>query len=122
MGTEELLCPSVWPSMPGAKVFGVVDRSDEQPKLVSLQRPVPVTPELLELVAPADPTHVFRFSGKCAGGYVGEVNSVPGSIGRSIIRNLEVLNRHVLFIVRLNRIGSGTGNERSGAGSIGIES
>ncbi|MBS1903785.1 MAG: nitrogen fixation protein [Bacteroidetes bacterium] len=61
-----MLCPSVWPDMPGAQVFGVIDRSGEKPVLTPLQKPVPVTPEILELAAPADPALVFRFTGTCA--------------------------------------------------------
>jgi hypothetical protein len=60
------LCPSVWPEMPGASVFAVIDRSTDVPVLAPLQKPVPVTPEILGMAAPADPSLVFRFSGACA--------------------------------------------------------
>jgi hypothetical protein len=48
-------------------VFGVVQGTPDKPRLVHLKEPQPVTPELLEMAAPAKPTEVFRFAAPCAG-------------------------------------------------------
>jgi len=63
--SSPLLCPSAQPEMTGAAVIGVVGGDAETPQLRPLERPLPVTPELLALAEPAAPTEVFRFSAPC---------------------------------------------------------
>src|SRR5256885_9598885 len=45
--TAQRNCPSAQPDMPGARVFGVVMGTDAEPNVAWLERPVPVTSELL---------------------------------------------------------------------------
>jgi len=47
--------------------FGVILGNDDEPRMVHLERPVPVTDELLALSEPVKPTEVFRFAAPCAG-------------------------------------------------------
>jgi hypothetical protein len=61
-----LLCPSAEPSMSGSVVFGIVGGTVDEPRLRHLEKPVPVTQELLELSGPVRPTEVFRFAAPCA--------------------------------------------------------
>jgi hypothetical protein len=61
-------CPSAQPGMEDSVVFGVVGGTVEQPRVAYLDKPQPVTQELLELAAPVSPTEVFRFAAPCAGG------------------------------------------------------
>lgn len=71
MDTEKsrtLLCPSAQPGMEGSVVFGVVTGPAEEPRVAWLERPVPVTDELLAMTAPLPPTQVLRFSAPCAEG------------------------------------------------------
>jgi len=63
--SSPLLCPSAQPEMTDAVVIGVVGGDAETPQLRPLERPLPVTPELLALAEPAAPTEVFRFSAPC---------------------------------------------------------
>jgi len=62
-----LVCPSAQPEMSDPVAFGIILGSVEEPRMVHLERPVPVTDELLALSAPAKPTEVFRFAAPCAG-------------------------------------------------------
>jgi len=47
--------------------FGVILGNDDEPRMVHLERPLPVTDELLALSEPVKPTEVFRFAAPCAG-------------------------------------------------------
>lgn len=61
------LCPSAQPDMAGSVIFGVVGGTVEEPRLLHLVEPRPVTEELLALSEPVKPTEVFRFAAPCAG-------------------------------------------------------
>jgi hypothetical protein len=63
----QLLCPSARPEMDGSVAFGVVLGTVDEPRMVHIERPLPVTEELLALSAPVEPTEVFRFAAPCAG-------------------------------------------------------
>jgi len=66
--TATLSCPSSRPEEPGALVLGVVNGTATEPRVVFLERPVPVSTELLALADPVAPTEVFRFSARCREG------------------------------------------------------
>jgi hypothetical protein len=66
MSQQTIHCPSAQPDMPGAKVHGVVDAVTG--RILHLDAPVPVTPELLASTAPLLPTEVLRFTAECQGG------------------------------------------------------
>src|SRR5438128_558148 len=60
-----LFCPSAQPDMEGAVAFGVVCHDRQEPQVAYLERPIPVTEELVALSAPVRPTEVFRFAAPC---------------------------------------------------------
>jgi len=60
-------CPSAQPDWADSVVFGIVGGTVEEPRLVHLTEPQPVTDELLSLSHPVNPTEVFRFAAPCAG-------------------------------------------------------
>lgn len=62
-----LLCPSAQLEMDNPVAIGVILGSAEEPRLVHLERTLPVTDELLAMSAPVKPTEVFRFAAPCAG-------------------------------------------------------
>jgi|ERR1043166_8656728 len=64
--TSRLLCPSAQPELPGSVIFGVIQGTAKEPRLVQLKEPQPTTPEILDLAAPVKPTEVFRFAAPCA--------------------------------------------------------
>jgi len=61
------LCPSAQPDMDNPVAIGVVLGTPEEPRMVHIERPVPVTKELLALSGAVKPTEVFRFAAACAG-------------------------------------------------------
>lgn len=65
MAGRDLLCPSAQPTMPDAQAIGLVDHTLDVPEVGYLERPLPVTAELLESTAPVRPTEIFRFSAPC---------------------------------------------------------
>lgn len=60
-------CPSAQPEMTGAVVFGVMSGAAFDPRVEYLDARLPVTPEVLALSGPVQPTEVFRFGAPCAG-------------------------------------------------------
>jgi hypothetical protein len=64
-GSSPLLCPSAQPEQAGAVAFGVVGGTPEEPRVRPLERPLPVTTDLLVLAEPVRPTEVFRFAAPC---------------------------------------------------------
>jgi hypothetical protein len=59
------LCPSAQPQMEGAQAFGVVSGAPEARRVTWIEKPVPVTTELLAASAPLPPTRVMRFAARC---------------------------------------------------------
>jgi hypothetical protein len=51
--------------MAGSMVFGVVSGTAEEPLVAWIERPVPVTDELLALTGPVPPTQVLRIAAPC---------------------------------------------------------
>jgi len=60
-----LLCPSAQPTVKGGRVLGVVQHIGDGFEVSYLDQPLPVTPELLAMAAPAQPTEVFRLAAPC---------------------------------------------------------
>jgi hypothetical protein len=51
--------------MEGSRVFGVMGGTATSPLLLYLDKPTPVTTEILELAGPVKPTEVFRLAAPC---------------------------------------------------------
>lgn len=60
-----LSCPSAQPGMDGARVLGVIERTEGRKSVAYLNDSPVVSDEILQMAAPAEPTEVFRFSAKC---------------------------------------------------------
>jgi hypothetical protein len=60
-----LLCPSSSADAPEAAVIGVVLGSVDEPRVRTLEHPVPVSDEILDSTAPLPPTRVLRISAVC---------------------------------------------------------
>jgi hypothetical protein len=52
--------------MDGARAVAIVGGSALEPRLRWIAEPLPVTPDLLALTSPVEPTEVFRFAAPCA--------------------------------------------------------
>ncbi|HEV7842949.1 MAG TPA: hypothetical protein VGO69_04590, partial [Pyrinomonadaceae bacterium] len=64
--STKALCPSAQPEWPGTLVIGIVAGTADEPRVMPLDKPLPVTDELLALSNPVTPTEVFRFAAPCA--------------------------------------------------------
>ena len=60
------LCPSAQPHLDGARLFGIVGGTPQEPRVGYLTELLDVTDELLALAGPVGPTEVFRFAAPCA--------------------------------------------------------
>ena len=67
-GENDLLCPSARSSWSDAVVIGVVGGTVEEPRITPTEQPFPVTPEILGMAGPVEPTEVFRFASRCQKG------------------------------------------------------
>ena len=65
--TRPSMCPSAPHDEAGALVFAVVGGTSGQPHVSYLDKPLPMTPELVAMAAPVNPAEVFRISAPCAG-------------------------------------------------------
>ena len=59
--SRPILCPSAQPWMEGSVAFGVVNGE----RVAWIEKPVPVTGELLALTGPVPPTQVLRIAAPC---------------------------------------------------------
>lgn len=60
-----LMCPSAQPEIEGSVAFGVIAGTGDDPRVQWIEQPVPVTPALLALAQPVQPTQVLRFAAPC---------------------------------------------------------
>ena len=67
-GSREMLCPSSRGTLEDSLLIGVVTSHADGPRVVSTERALPVTPEILALAEPAGPSEVFRFASPCQTG------------------------------------------------------
>ena len=60
-----LMCPSAQAGMEDLRLLGVVESTDDGPRVAYLNEDVPVTLELLATAAPAPSSEVFRIAARC---------------------------------------------------------
>jgi hypothetical protein len=63
--SRPILCPSAQPAMAGSMAFGVIAGTADAPRVKWIERPVPVTDDLLALTGPVPPTQVLRIAAPC---------------------------------------------------------
>lgn len=73
------MCPSAPHDEPGAHVFAVVGGTLEEPSVSYLDKPLPVTQELIDMAGPVDPAEIFRISAPCAGSKCSHFNDTEHS-------------------------------------------
>jgi hypothetical protein len=86
---ERPQCPSARPDMPGSALLGVFQEQDGRGLLAYLDRPAPVTEELLELARPLSPTQLFRFSAPCVGNGCQHFDGENCRLAKKIAQRLE---------------------------------
>jgi hypothetical protein len=65
IGSRTLSCPSAQPSMEAPRLLGVVEPTEDGPRVAYLSEEVAVTGDLLASASPARPAEVFRFAATC---------------------------------------------------------
>ena len=63
--SRPVLCPSAQPWMDGSVAFGVIGGSADEPRVRWIEKPVPVTGDLLALTGEVPPTQVLRIAAPC---------------------------------------------------------
>jgi len=63
--SRPLLCPSAQPGMANCVAFGVIQGTSTEPRVAWIERPIPVTEDLLALTGPVPPTQVLRLAAPC---------------------------------------------------------
>lgn len=88
----ELLCPSFSPRAPGkGVVFGIVVGTPEQPAMIPLEKPEPVTEEIFQLAAPFHPSEVFRIAAPCVEGGCKNFGKGTCHLAKAVVREPEVV-------------------------------
>jgi hypothetical protein len=62
-----LLCPSSTGMLEDTVLIGVVTEHADGPRVVPTDQAMPVTPEMLKMAEPVNPSEVFRFASPCHG-------------------------------------------------------
>jgi hypothetical protein len=63
--SRKIMCPSAQPEMTGSVAFGVVGGTAAEPRVSWIEKPVPVTLDLLALTGAVPPTQVLRIAAPC---------------------------------------------------------
>ena len=63
--SKPLMCPSAQPDMEDSVVLGIFENTSEGQRLAWIEKPQPVTPQLLSLTGEVDPRNIFRFAARC---------------------------------------------------------
>jgi hypothetical protein len=86
---NNLSCPSAQPDMEGAKVFGVIDGSVDEPRVAYLKENAVVDSTVFETLGDLHPTHVFRFSAKCEEHRCAHFNGLRCTLAQRIVEKLD---------------------------------
>ena len=81
-------CPSAQPDMEDARIFGIVSGTAEAPRVAFLKAGARVGEHELAKLGPINPTHVFRFTGKCEEGRCAQFRDGHCSLGKRIATGL----------------------------------
>ena len=92
MADRRLSCPSAQPGCPDSVVFGIVEGTVDAPRMTPLAKPLAVSPEILALSGPVNPTEVFRFSAPCAECACKHFQEGECSLVGRIVRNLPMVS------------------------------
>jgi hypothetical protein len=80
------LCPSARLETPGARIFGVVDRSGPEPRVRYLAEPIPVDDDAVALLRGAPAGEVWRVGAACAGSRCGHFDGEQCSLGERLVQ------------------------------------
>jgi hypothetical protein len=82
-------CPSAQPDMEGARVFGLVTGTPEEPRIAFLKKDAVVTRAMMARLDGLDPTHVFRFAARCEESRCVHFDGARCQLARRIVDQLD---------------------------------
>ena len=82
-------CPSAQPDMDGARIFGVVGGTPEEPRIGYLQRQAVVDGPMLARLGSVPTIQVFRFAASCEESRCVHFDGAHCSLAKRIVRKLE---------------------------------
>lgn len=82
-------CPSAQPDMAGARVFGVLSGTDQEPRVAYLKPGVRVPKSMLDKLGTLEPTQVFRLAASCEEHRCSHFEGARCRLGERIARQLE---------------------------------
>lgn len=90
-GAEQrsLSCPSAQPDMEGARIFGLVSGTPEEPRISYLARGVEIEPGAFTELLPVTPTQVFRFAAQCEGSKCAHFGNGRCSLAQRLVEHLD---------------------------------
>src|SRR5262245_54472478 len=82
-------CPSAQPDMEGARIFGVLTGTPEEPRVAYLMQTAAVDPEQLPELGTLEPTQVFRFAARCEESRCAHFDGLRCTLARRIVEQLD---------------------------------
>ncbi len=82
-------CPSAQPDMAGARIFGVLSGSDQEPTVAYLKPGVRISRSILEKLGALEPTQVFRFAASCEERRCSHFDGARCQLGERVASKLE---------------------------------
>src|SRR5215831_8020770 len=86
---QRLSCPSAQPDMEGARVFGVIGGSVEEPRVAYLKESAVVDESTFGTLGALQPTHVFRFAARCEEHRCAHYNGQRCTLVQRIVEKLD---------------------------------
>lgn len=87
--TGGVSCPSAQPDMDGARVFGVLTGTPEEPRVAYLKQHAVVDNAMLARLGSIPPTQVFRFAARCEESRCIHFDGARCSLAQRIVEKLE---------------------------------
>jgi hypothetical protein len=88
---KPLMCPSAQPEMQESVVLGLFEDTPEGRRLAWIEKPQPVTPQLLAKTGEVDPRNIFRFAARCEENHCVHFNGRDCQLASRIVQILPVV-------------------------------
>src|SRR5215475_4559746 len=88
-GTDGPSCPSAQPDMAGARIFGILTGTPEEPRVAYLKQHAVVDGSMLARLGSIPPTQVFRFAARCEESRCIHFDGSRCSLAQRIVEKLE---------------------------------
>lgn len=89
--STDLLCPSAQPDMEGARIFGVLSGTPEEPRVAYLTPGVEVDGDVALGLGELAPTQVFRYAARCGQGRCCHFDGQRCTLAQRIVSQLPIV-------------------------------